>query len=161
MIVRKTTMRDFNDVCDIYAQARVFMRESGNPDQWKDTYPPGEIIERDISNGKSYVCICDDITAAVFYFSIECDPTYEVIKGQWLNDEPYGVVHRIAKAREAGGVGAFCLNWCFEQCGNVRVDTHNDNAPMKRLLDKLGFTYCGIILLANGNERLAFQKTKY
>ena len=166
MIIRKTAMSDLDTVCDIYAGAREFMRKSGNPNQWKNTNPSREVIESDIIAGKSYVCIDSNKTVAVFYFCIERDPTYGMINGAWLNDEPYGVVHRIArtagtdsaKTSEGSGIGAFCLNWCFEQCGNLRVDTHRDNAPMQNRLKSLGFTYCGIIWLENGEERLAYQK---
>jgi RimJ/RimL family protein N-acetyltransferase len=38
------------------------------------------------------------------------------------------------------------------------VDTHQDNVVMQRILEKLGFTYCGIIFVANGTPRLAYQK---
>ena len=40
----------------------------------------------------------------------------------------------------------------------VMEDTHRDNTIMQHLITKHGFTYCGIILLANGDERLAYQK---
>ena len=158
MIIRKTVMSDIDVVCGIYEGARAFMRSYGNLDQWKDGNPSREVVERDIRAGKSYVCVVDDEIAAVFYYSVERDPTYTKIDGAWLNDEPYGVLHRIARARDASGAGAFCLNWCFGQCSNLRVDTHRDNAPMRGLLGKLGFVYCGIIWLENGDERLAFQK---
>jgi len=159
MIIRKSTESDLEEICRIYEYARAFMRGHGNPNQWKDTNPPPEVIGRDINSGKSYVCVRDSKPVAVFYFSVESEPTYAVIEGGWLNDEPYGVVHRIARSEGAEGAGSFCINWCFEQCHNLRVDTHRDNAPMRRLLEKAGFTECGTIWLANGDERLAFQKT--
>ena len=134
------------------------MRESGNHDQWKDGYPAQNVIERDIQKGASYVYLLDDEIVAVFYFKVEQEPTYREIEGEWLNGEAYGVVHRIASSGNARGSGAACLNWCFEQCHNIRIDTHRDNAPMRGLLDRLGYAYCGIIRLANGEERLAFQK---
>ena len=151
-------MQDFPDICRIYADARVFMRETGNPDQWKDIHPILEAVDHDIQAGTSYICVHDSEIVGVFYFNIEIEPAYLIIDGQWLNDAPYGVVHRIATARNFRGAGAFCLNWCFEQCLNLRIDTHRDNTPMKNLLSKLGFTYCGIIGLEDGDERLAFQK---
>ena len=40
----------------------------------------------------------------------------------------------------------------------IRIDTHRDNKIMQHNLLKYGFTYCGIIYLANGDERLAYQK---
>ena len=41
---------------------------------------------------------------------------------------------------------------------NIRIDTHRDNRIMQHVLEKFGFTYCGIIYLLSGDERLAFQK---
>ena len=156
--IRKTTERDIPEVCRIYAQARDFMRESGNPDQWGNEDPTRDVIESDVRKAGSYVCVREGAISAVFYFNIEREPAYEKIDGRWLNDKPYGVVHRIARIREAHGAGAFCLNWCFDQHSNIRIDTHRDNAPMRKLLDRLGFSYCGIIWLASGKERIAFQK---
>ena len=160
MTIRKSTERDLPEIFRIYEDARRFMRESGNPNQWKNTNPTIEMIEGDIKTGTGYVCEKDGEIAAVFYFNIEIDPTYGKINGKWSNDEPYGVIHRIARDRNAKGAGEFCINWCFEQCGNLRIDTHEDNAPMRRLLGRIGFEYCGIIWLENGEERLAFQKTQ-
>ena len=159
MIIRKTTERDFPAICQIYADARDFMRESGNPDQWRDEDPALEVIDRDIKAGLSYVCVQNDEIVGVFYFNIEPEPTYRKIDGQWLNNEPYGVVHRIATSRSFRGAGTFCLEWCFDQCLNLRIDTHRDNTPMRNLLNKLGFSYCGIVWMEGGDERLAFQKT--
>ena len=158
MIIRKTTIQDFEDVCRIYSDARDFMRESGNPTQWGDTDPVHDLILSDIHAGKSYVCVCDDEIVAVFYFCVEREPTYDKIDGGWLDSGSYGVVHRIASSRRVKGAGAFCLVWCLGQCRDLRIDTHRANAPMRGLLNKLGFTYCGIIWLDDGSERLAFQK---
>ena len=158
MSIRKTKMSDLDDVCRIYADARAFMRESGNPNQWKNTNPALEVIVRDIHAQSSYVYERSGVIAAVFFFSTDRDPTYSVIDGAWLNDDNYGVVHRIARTRSASGAGAICLEWCYEQCGNLRIDTHRDNAVMRNRLEKMGFSYCGIIWLENGEERLAYQK---
>ena len=164
MLIRKTVMGDLDSVCEIYAGAREFMRQSGNPNQWKNTHPARDVIVSDIIAGKSYVCTHDDNIVAVFYFCIEREPTYSRIDGAWVNDDAYGVVHRIARTGSkadgtgASGIGAYCLNWCFEQCGNLRVDTHRDNTPMQNRLKSLDFAYCGIIWLENGEERMAYQK---
>lgn len=165
MYIRKTRTAELDTVCKIYNEAREFMRVSGNAQQWGDEHPPRALIEQDIRDGKSYVCVDgQEHILAVFYFAVENDPTYNKIDGQWLSDEPYGVVHRIARGSKipamtrAPSVGEFCLNWCYEQCHNLRVDTHRDNAPMKNLLERLGFRYCGIIWIGNGEERLAYQR---
>ncbi|MCL2378654.1 MAG: GNAT family N-acetyltransferase [Defluviitaleaceae bacterium] len=157
MTIRKTTMADLNHVMEIYAYARAYMQNNGNPNQWHNNHPPKEVIENDIITGRSYVCENETKITAVFYFNIENEPTYEKIEGQWLNNKPYGVVHRIARGPDAKGTGAICLNWCAARHPNIRIDTHRDNAAMLKLLEKLGYKYCGIIWLENGDERLAYQ----
>jgi len=159
MYIRKTETTDLDDVMRIYEDARKFMKENGNPHQWKDNYPDKELIIKDIEEGKSYVCIDDGDIAGVFFFSIGPDPTYlNIYQGNWLNDEPYGVIHRIASSNRKKGVATFCLNWCFDKWPNIRIDTHRDNIIMQNFLIKNGFTQCGIIYLEDGDERLAYQK---
>lgn len=160
MEIRHTQMADLPVLLGIFAHARRFMAENGNPDQWTDGFPPREMLEADIAAGQSYVCMDDGRITATFCFSLAGEPTYRVIReGAWLDDAPYGVVHRIAAAEQGRGAAAYCLEWCLGQCGNIRIDTHRDNRPMQRLLQRLGYTYCGLIDLENGRgERLAFQK---
>ena len=164
MQIRKSTPADLPAVMQIYKEGREIMADSGNPTQWANNHPARAIVEADIAAGHSYVCekVCgnEKRVVAVFFFDTTPDPTYAKIDGAWLNDAPYGVIHRIARAKspEAKGAGAFCLNWCFDQIPNIRIDTHRDNGPMLNMLGKLGYKYCGIIWLANGDERLAFQK---
>ncbi len=161
MEIKKAEADQIDQIMDIYEYARKFMRENGNQDQWGNRHPPRELIEEDIRQRKLYVCMEEGKIAAVFYFDIEDDPTYRVIeRGAWLNDKPYGVVHRIASTKGSKGAATFCLNWAYELAGNIRIDTHEDNKPMRGLLGKLGFIYCGIIYIASGASRIAFQKTK-
>lgn len=158
MEIRKATMNDWNEIRNIYIEARQFMAEQGNPSQWGTVHPPEDLLLEDIAQGKLYVCIEGGI-AAVFYFAVEEDPTYGVIEdGEWLNDKPYGVVHRMASARTIRGAASFCMDWAFRQAGNIRIDTHEDNIPMQNMLQKNGFRHCGTIYLENGDPRIAFQK---
>ncbi len=159
MEIRKTRLEELDAVMEIYAYARQFMAEHGNPNQWKKTNPPKERIEQDIREEKSYVCVEEDEILGVFYFAVEEDAAYKVIyDGNWKNQDKYAVVHRIASAGKAKGVGSFCMNWAYQQFPNVKIDTHRDNVVMQNMLKKNGFSYCGIIYLENGEERLAFQK---
>lgn len=147
------------EILGIYAHAREFMALNGNKTQWGSVYPPTELVKRDIAEGKCHICVEDGRILCVFYFAREEDPSYRKIRdGSWLNEEPYGVVHRIASAEGVRGAAAFCLNWAFGQTGNIRIDTHADNKPMQGLLKKSGFQYCGRITLADGSPRIAFQK---
>ena len=162
MEIRHARPADLPELLEIFANARRFMAENGNPNQWGDHTPTLEMLEADIAAACSYVCVQDGRTVATFFLSTAGEPTYRVIReGAWLDDAPYGVVHRIAAAQQGHGAAAYCLEWCLEQCGNIRIDTHQDNRPMQRLLARLGYTYCGLIDLEEGRgERLAFQKRR-
>ncbi len=162
MKIRKSTVEDLPRILVIYERARRFMAETGNPNQWGASWPPEDVARADIEAGESYVCEADGKVEAVFFFRVgeDVEPTYRVIRGAWTAGGPYGVVHRIAVSGDVKGAGAFCLNWAFEQCGHLRIDTGRDNRPMRAVLERLGFTYCGIIVLADGWPRLAYEKTK-
>lgn len=160
MEIRKTKPGELKAIIKIYEDARLFMRENGNPDQWENGYPAPELLKNDIKGGKSYLCFDADKIVGTFFFDQGTEPTYAVIyDGKWLNNSPYGVIHRIAVAEHNKGVATFCMEWCLNKCRNLRIDTHRDNIPMQQLLNKNGFSYCGIIRLQNQDERRAFQKS--
>ena len=165
MKIRKARPDDLDNMMEIYESARTYMAKTGNPKQWGATgWPPRELIEQDIRQEKCYVCIRDGGIAAVFFFDFgeNIDPCYDVIEdGEWLDPSPYGVVHRIAAAQEGTGAGAFCINWAFEQCGHLRMDTHPDNRVMRHLLLKLGFQRRGIIhIVEDSDPRIAYEKSR-
>lgn len=164
MEIRKTTEADFSRVMEIYAHARRFMSEHGNPNQWGPTnWPPEALIHQDIRQGKGWVCLDEagNVIACFFYdFGEDIEATYrDITEGAWRDERPYGVVHRIATDGSRKGIGAFCLNWAFAQCGHLRIDTHGDNIVMQGLLTKLGFEKRGIIHVVEDNyPRFAYEK---
>ena len=167
MIIRKSTWGDLDRMMAIYAHARQFMAEHGNPNQWGPTHwPPEALIQSDIRAGDSYVCVDDggEVVGTFYFVSGEgIEPTYRAIEdGKWLDDSPYGVVHRIASDGSRRGVGAFCIDWAYQQCGHLRIDTHGDNVVMQGLLRKLGFVHCGTIhVVEDDAPRLAFEKSEW
>ena len=163
MRIRKTRAEDLERVMAIYAGARAFMAATGNPNQWGPTHwPPEALIRSDIAAGNSYVCEEAGRVVGVFYFiqGEDIDPTYRRIEdGAWRKNGPYGVVHRLAGDGSVKGIGAFCLDWAFAQCGHLRVDTHGDNKVMQRLLQRCGFVHCGTIYVQEDPfPRLAYEK---
>lgn len=159
MEFRKAGTQDIDRILEIYSESREFMRSTGNLYQWGNGYPERELIEEDIQGGNFYIAEEEGEISAVFAMLDGPDETYLVIKdGQWLNSEPYGVIHRIAVAKKGNGIVSECFKFAFERYGNIRIDTHKDNLPMQKALIKNGFSYCGIIFLKNGDERIAFQK---
>ncbi len=159
MQIRKSTLQDLQAIEQLYAEARVFMKENGNPTQWGDNYPPIDLIKEDIENQVSYVCEdAGNIVATFFYMERLDDPTYHIIEnGNWISEEAYGVIHRITAKRGTKGVASYCITKCHEECGHLRMDTHENNIPMQHLLEKLGFHKCGIIYVADGSPRIAYE----
>lgn len=145
---------------NIFLEAKMKMRASGNLRQWTGGYPSDEILTADIERGFSYVVERDGKIVGTFVLAICPDPTYATIYyGHWTDDTlPYGTIHRIASLIDVHGVMEEVLEWSFAQIDNIRIDTHRDNAIMRHLLAKNGFSYCGIIYLLNGDERLAYQR---
>lgn len=164
MLIRITRPQELDAVMEIYAHAREFMAQNGNPLQWGPTnWPPRDLVAQDITAHKSHVCVTDDgRIAAVFYYDFgkRIDPCYDTIEdGSWIEDSPYGVVHRIASAGIVRGAGAACIDWAFEQSGHLRIDTHPANKPMRGLLMKLGFSQRGVIYVEEDDmPRYAFEK---
>lgn len=164
MRIRKSTEQDFERIMEIYGYARKFMAEHGNPNQWGPTnWPPEWLIHNDIQDGNSYVCVSDaGKVIGTFFFTQgeDIEPAYrEITDGAWLDESPYGVVHRISGDGSEKGIGAFCINWAFDQCGHLRIDTHGDNVVMQNLVKKLGFVHCGTIYVEEDNyPRLAFER---
>lgn len=159
MEIRKATINDLDTIALLFQEARSFMAESGNPHQWGTAYPPMELIRADIEEGNSYVCENGGEIVGTFYFRKGVEPDYrKIYEGSWINEQPYGVIHRITSKRGTKGVASFCIGWCCEKCDSIRIDTHRQNIPMQRALEKNGFTRCGVIYLENGSERIAYQK---
>lgn len=156
--VRTAIMADLPRILEIYAYARQFMAETGNPNQWGKTNPPRETLEQDIHQGLLHAVEENGNIHGVFFFSMEEDPTYSVIyDGQWESDAPYGTIHRIA-SDGSGGIFTAALNWCLAQSTHLRIDTHHDNRVMQHVVEKHGFTRRGIIYIADGTPRIAYER---
>ncbi len=158
--IRKSTLADLPTILNLRDQAREIMRSYGNTFQWPDGYPRDDMFRKDIEVGGSYVMI-DERREVVGTFALLPSPevTYNVIyNGQWLDDAPYYVIHRIASTPGSHGILDALLDYCESRVDNIRIDTHEANIIMRKGLDKHGYQYCGIIYLLDGNERLAFQK---
>jgi len=162
MVIRKTRMEELDAMMELYEGGRRWMRQNGNLNQWTNGYPSREQIVDDITSGNSYVVEEDGQVLAVFYYihGRDVEPTYAVIDGEWLDDEPYGVIHRIASSGKVPGMVQLCSDWALEQWPVLRIDTYQDNHPMQTALERAGFSRCGVIRLKDGSPRIAFQKNK-
>lgn len=163
MKIRHANMEELDMVMELYDQGRRFMRSSGNTEQWINGYPDRELIAQDIRRGRSYVLEADGALAGVFCFFCGegVEPAYADLDGEWLPDSGiYGVMHRVASNGKVPGLVSLCADWCLEQCGSLRIDTHEDNRPMRQALERKGFQYCGMVTYADEGDRLAYQILK-
>ena len=158
--IRAAAREDVQDILSVIQEAKVIMRASGNVHQWADSYPSADVILEDIGRGSAFVVTDGGSIVAYFAFIPSPDPTYSYIEGgSWIEDGlPYHVIHRIASTRASHGVFRSIRDWCFANEANIRIDTHRDNRIMQHCILDYGFSYRGIIYLANGDERLAYQK---
>ena len=158
-MIRLAQLNDLPTIQTIYAAARRFMAANGNPNQWGEHYPSDDLLLQDMKAKQLYVEEIDEKLNGVFVLATGEDPTYACIEdGEWLSDAPYGTIHRIASSGEVPGFFGRCLRFCERKVSHLRIDTHRDNAVMQHLAEKGDFHRCGIIRLANGSPRIAYEK---
>ena len=158
--IRLATREDLGRAMGIIGIARRFMWDNGNPSQWPAGTPSVAAVEKDIEDGVLYVVESDDgVVHAIFKLIDHPDPTYAYIEdGAWLSDTPYATLHRVASDGTMRGVFARAVDFAKQQGHtHLRVDTHADNIPMQRAIAKCGFTYTGIIYVADGSPRRAYE----
>lgn len=158
MHITPANASDINEIMPIYAEAKKFMRSYGNTRQWNSAYPTKELILSDIAAGNFYKMTEGGEIAACFTLIIGEDPTYKIIEGgSWSSEMTYGTIHRLASCGKARGVAAACFDFCRTKIGYLRIDTHEDNLPMQKAILNYGFRQCGIIHIADGSPRLAYD----
>lgn len=158
MKIELANKTDLDKLLEIYREAREFMKNSGNKTQWGDNKPSKETLERDIENKNLYKVVDSDEIVGAFALIYGEDKTYLEIDGNWLNDEPYATLHRVASSGKARGIMSEIIKFSEEKYENLRIDTHKNNHKMLDKIRENGFTYCGVIKIDDGSPREAFQK---
>ncbi len=163
MILRPATADELPAIWEIIQYA-IEQRRLDGSQQWQSGYPNPTSLREDLDAGAAYVLEMDGelLLYAAILFTPE--PAYEVIEGRWLTDGPYMVLHRVAASPKAKGKGIattffqMAEDLCRERgIPSIKVDTNFDNTPMLRILDKLGYTYCGEVYF-RGSARRAYEK---
>nr|WP_300003481.1 GNAT family N-acetyltransferase [Tissierella sp.] len=165
MDFRKSKKEDVEHIMIIIKKAQEYLKSQGI-NQWQNGYPDEAAIEKDIDDGISYVLLDGEKIVGTTAFSFDGESTYEKVHdGNWLSDEEYGVIHRMAVDLDSGrrGIAGEILKHSEDLCSkrdvrSIKVDTHRDNMAMQNFLKKNGFIFCGIIYLKDKTERLAFEK---
>lgn len=166
MQLRKSTNIDITEIWKILQQA-IEQRRLDGSEQWQNGYPNEQTVKDDIKKGAGYVLTRNDEIIAYAAIIFGEEPAYNDIKGQWLTNGNYVVIHRVATANSVKGQGvATRLFKMIEDLSmqhrvySIKVDTKFDNVPMLKILEKLDYEYCGEILFG-GASRKAFEKVLY
>lgn len=164
MLFRKAGPGDCARAQEIIRLARERMGRQGNP-QWQDGYPADEDVRHDIEAGNGYVLCLHNRPVVYGAILFDEEPAYGPIEGRWLNDRPYAVVHRLAvhEAFERKGLAGLFLQQAERLCldrhlFDIRADTHSANGPMRSLLERSGYVFCGEIRYRKSPRR-AYQKS--
>ena len=156
-------------LCAMTEAAKAQLKRLG-VDQWQKGYPNEAVWTSDIETGITWVAVENGEVQGAFMFSSAPEESYAEIDGAWLTvGTAYGSLHRVCVAEESKGRGVAGELFrhgleLAKQAGlpSVRIDTHEGNLPMRRALEKAGFTFCGKITLVGGSEdgdpRLAYEK---
>ena len=168
-IFRKSEEKDIDKIVEILEKAKIEIKKLGI-NQWQNGYPNRDVILSDIKNGNSYIIEDEEkiVATAALIFEKE-SPYSNISEGKWITDSDYSVIHRIAVDSELinRGYSSKLLKKLEEVSKeklvySIKIDTHEDNKPMQRLLEKNWYVYCGIIYLDKepsiGEKRMAFEK---
>ena len=121
-MIRLAVPEDFTSIMSIYAYARSFMQETGNPNQWGNHFPPEELIHNRIRDKQLFVLEENGTLHGAFAFIIGEDPTYlQIDDGSWLSDAPYGTIHQVASDGTIHGFFSQIVDYCWAQIPHLRV----------------------------------------
>ena len=162
MIFRKATTDDIDQIKAMVRAASGRLGASGI-DQWQRGYPNRSSIEQDVASGVGMV-LCEGATIIAYGAVIFTgEPAYEGLTGGvWLTQGEYAVVHRLCVNEIFVGMG-FSKHFMMaaeamasERVKSIRIDTHPENKIMQGLIQRLGYTYCGDVVIES--RRLAYEK---
>jgi GNAT superfamily N-acetyltransferase len=160
---RKATLNDLAVIWEILQQAILRRKEEGS-NQWQDGYPNVEVLKKDMARGAGFVLIDGDLIVGYCAILINDEPDYANIQGEWLTNDDFVVIHRVAIAEKYLGKGlakvimAFVEDYAMKnRIFSIKADTNFDNIAMMKIFDKLSYTYCGEVFFRNSPRR-AYEK---
>ena len=167
-MIRQSKIEDIDSLMPIFDEARGTIAALGI-DQWQNGYPSREVISADVKKEQSYLAELEGEAVATFALIDDGEPTYdEIYSGHWITGDDsrdYVAIHRVAISVRCRGSGLsgkiieYAASFA-KKLGrsSLRIDTHKGNLVMRRMLEKNGFVYCGVIYLKSGESRVAYEK---
>ncbi|HNW04482.1 MAG TPA: GNAT family N-acetyltransferase [Oscillospiraceae bacterium] len=169
MMIRPAKEADIDAIMPIVAKIKTEYFEKNDIPQWTGGYPSEDVFFDDLDAGKLFVLSHEDLVIGFASIGFDPEPDYAKIDGNWPNEAPYAVIHRVGIDPEwhGFGFGGNFLTMAEKLCAqrgieNIRADTHRRNAAMKKTMEDAGFQLCGVITLEGTDEadplRDAYQK---
>ena len=172
MLIRATTPADVPAVMTIIEEARRTIAALGI-DQWQNGSPNEAMILADVKEGQSRVALVNGEVVGTFALIENGEPVYAAIEnGGWQTPDrdaagewSYLAIHRVAisVSHRGSGISTAVIRHAEESARtlgrtSLRIDTHEGNVVMRRMLERHGFIPCGTIHLENGDPRVAYEK---
>ena len=162
---RRAARCDLPQILRLVEQAQRFLAACG-VDQWQDGFPTADVLRQDITCRQGYVVTVDGIVSAFVCLSLEPEEAYaHPIRGGFRLSGPYATIHRTAvdDACRGRGLSHILFSVCQREAAAagktvLRIDTHPDNARMRHIIRREGFTECAEIRMGNGTVRIVYEK---
>ena len=150
--MRIAKFSDLENINKIIEKAKASLKNDG-VDQWQKGSPDTVLLAREISRSRAYVYELDGEIVAFAYLSEDFEPTYTSVMKDSKANNPI-TVHTFCVDSNLGKKGIATRFFGeiieFAESENrdaIRIDTHEDNFKMRGLIEKLGFSYLGIIYI--------------
>lgn len=165
--IRMAVTDDLNAIMAIIDDAKQLLKRDGST-QWQDGSPNRELLRSDILKNRCWVLVVGNQLAGTSTLLTEPEPTYiKIEKGSWHEqNERYATIHRLAISSKFRGMhlSQFIFSnlisiGYLKGFRNFRIDTHEVNVRMQKLIKAFDFVYRGDIFIDQtpDGKRLAFE----
>ena len=152
MNIRKAKTNELNQIMEVYHSCVKGMIALGI-DQWDESYPNRQVIEKDLEIGDYYVVIINNEIVSGIKINTKQDPTYLTIDCQDKTNN-FMVVHRLCAKTSvwSKGVGKqmmeFAENLALKNKHiSMRLDTYINNPKAIAFYKRIGYKQLGHINL--------------
>lgn len=165
-MLRKATQKDFKTICKLINDGKKLLKLQGI-NQWQHGTPNEDIIKLDIEMENSYVYEIDNNVIATAMINFDKDRVYEEYN-IWHNSDNYAAIHRFVIDKNYLGSGfsnkfiQVIKEYVYKKgVSTIRIDTHENNLKMQRLLIRNDFCYCGEVKLYLEDEKEDKKRLAY
>ncbi len=166
--IRRAEDGDCAELMALFDEARGTIAALGI-DQWQNGYPSEDVVQEDLALARAYAVTWNGQLCGTFVLIEDGEPTYDrIFDGHWSTgdqNQSYLAIHRVAVSVQmrGKGVSGAIIEYAAHRARelgrqSLRIDTHQGNVVMRRMLQKQGFADCGTIYLQNGDARVAYEK---